>query len=447
MMKADAIFRMRPSAAVAMLAAALAAPLAAAEGTTALSVDDCVERALAASESAAIGAAREVAAEARLDFARRQYLPSLALSGSFTHSSEVDPGSLKIGPQTITLGGSKQDAWLFRLGLQQPIFTGFRIEGGIRQAAAGLVAARSERAVSDKAVASAAEKSWWALYMAGQSAAVAEESAAAQSAHVEEARARLENGAGLKSELLSAQMRAADIDAMVAEARAARDQARARLNVMLGLPWDAPTGILAPGEPDLDRAAPDVAVLARKARAARPELAAAAARKAAQEAALEAARSALMPSVFLTGSYSVADPNPKVFPQRSGLESYWDVGVLVSMDLGRVPATLAQADEARSALEQSRLSLAQLGDSVELEVATACLDLAKCAQRLRAGSSSVGLAEEALRSQKDRYAAGLAVASAVSDSENDLLRARLDRTRSRVSWELARIALRDAVGE
>jgi outer membrane protein TolC len=184
-----------------------------------------------------------------------------------------------------------------------------------------------------------------------------------------------------------------------------------------------------------------------KAKAARPELSAAAARVAAQEAALEAARSPLLPSVFLTGTYSLADPNPKVFPQRSGFESYWDVGLLVSMDLGRVPATLAQVDEARSALEQARLGLAQAGDSAELEVVSACLELAKCAERLRASASSVDMAAEALRSQKDRLAAGLAVSSAVADAEGDLLRARLERTRSRVSWELAALALRDAVGE
>jgi outer membrane protein len=441
-MRVYAIVTIRSALACATLAAA-----AAAFGQSAMSVEDCVGRALAASESAAIGEAKAVAAEARLDYAQRQRLPSLAFSGSYSHSSEVEPGTLTMGPQTITLAATKQDAWLFRLGLQQPLFAGFRIEGGIKQASAGLAAAQAERRAASSAVASAARKAWWALYMASEAARVVEESAAAQSAHVEEARARLAGGAGLKSELLSAQMREADLSAMVAEARAARDQARARLNIMIGLPWDATSELLAPLEPELGGTVPDAKSLVLKAKAARPELEAAAARVVAQNAALSTALSPLMPNVFLTGSYSVADPNPKAFPQRSGFESYWDIGLLVSMDLGRVPATLAQADEARAGLEQARLALSQSGHSIELEVATAYLELEKCAERLRAGSSSVELAEEALRSQKDRYAAGLAVTSAISDAENDLLKAKLERTRSRVSWELAGIALRDAVGE
>jgi len=439
-----------PVLACAILAAA--ATGAAAEAQAGLSLEECVRRAQTSSESAAIGVAKTAAAAARLDYARRQYFPSLALSGSFTHSSEIEPGELTIdlgamGSKTITMPESLQDAWLFRLGLQQPLFSGFRIEGGIRQAEAGLDAARAEERMAGRAAGAAAEKAWWALYMARESAAVVEESAAAQRAHVEEARARLESGAGLKSELLSARMREADIDAMAAEARAARDLARARLNILIGLPWDAPTELAGPAEPKFDGAAPDARELALKAKAARPELGAAAARVAAQEAALAAARSPLLPNVFLTGSYSLADPNPKAFPQRSGFESYWDVGVLVSMDLGRAPAALAQVDEARRALEQARLALGQAKDSVELDVVSACLELTKCAERLRASASSVDLAEEALRSAKDRLAAGLAVASTVSDAENDLLRSKLERTRSRVAWELARIALRDAIGE
>jgi outer membrane protein len=433
---------MRPALAFAALTAASFA-----FGQSALGVADCVVRALAASESAAIGEAKAVAAEARLDSAERQRLPSLVFSGSYTHSSELDPGTITLGPQTISLPSSEQDAWLFRLGLQQPLFAGFRIEGGIKQARASLAAAEAERRASANAVASTARKAWWGLYMAAEAAKVVEESATAQRAHVEEARARLVGGAGLKSELLSAQMREADLNAMVAEARAARDQARARLNILIGLPWDAPTEALVPPEPEPSRSVPEASSQILKAKAVRPELKAATARLNAQEAVVSTALSPLMPNVFLTGNYAVADPNPKIFPQRRGFEAYWDIGLLVSMDLGRVPATLSQADEARAGLEQARLALSQATRSVELEVATACLDMAKCAERLRAGSSSVEMAVEALRSQKDRYAAGLAVASAVSDAENDLLKAKLERTRSRVSWELAAIALRDSVGE
>jgi outer membrane protein TolC len=413
----------------------------------ALSINTCVEMALAASAQAAQAASKTQAAASRLDFARAQYVPSLTFSGSFTYSSEIEPGAISVGPTTISLPETRRDSWLFRLTLQQPLFTGFRIESGIAQAEAALKAAQAEERRARAAVASAAEKAWWALYLADRSAAVVEENAAAQRAHVAEAQARLEGGAGLSVELLSARKRAADLETLAGEARSSLALARARLNLLLGLPWDAPTAVIEPPEPQIEKPSAEPSALVAAAKAARPELAAAAARLSMQKAAAAVARSPLLPNVFVTGSYSFADPNPKVFPQRDGFESLWDIGLLVSFDLGRIPATLAQAAETRAGIHEASLGLTQLENSVEFEVISAYLELLKCADRLYATESSVALAEEALRSQRELRAAGLAVDSAVVDAENELLRAKLERTRSRVSWELARIALRDALGE
>jgi len=432
-------------------ASAAADPIAAAravsEAPPALGIEDCVELALAASGQAASAAAKAGAAASRLGYARSQYVPSLAFSGSYSHSSEIEAGTISVGPQTITLPESKRDAWLFRLTLQQPVFTGFRIEGGVAQARYALEAARAEERRASAAARTSAEKAWWALYLAGRSADVVEESAAAQRAHVSEALARVEGGTGLAVELLSARMREADLDALAGEARSALALARARLNMLIGLPWDAPTRIAEPPEPSLDGAPGSPSALFAKAKAARPELAAAAARVSMQRAAAATARSPLLPSVFITGSYTLADPNPKAFPQRSGFESLWDIGLLVSIDVGKIPAALAQSAEADYGIREAALGLDQLEDSVELEIVSACLELSERSGRLAAAESSVELAEAALKSQVDRWTAGLALESAVADAENDLLRAKLERTRSRVSWELARIALRDALGE
>lgn len=425
-----------------------AAPVASAvPADTALGISQCVEMALAASPQASQAAAKTVAAAARLDFARAQYMPSLSFSGSFVYSSELEPGSISIGPSTILLPETRRDSWLFRLTLQQPVFTGFRIESGIAQAGAALEAARAEERRTRLSIALAAEKAWWALYLAERSTAVVEENAAAQRIHVAEAQKRFESGAGLSVEVLTARMRAADLEALAGESRSELALARARLNSLIGLPWDSPTSTAEVPDSRIARPSDDPSVLVAKAKAARPELKAAAARVSMQKALADSARSPLLPGVFITGSYSLADPNPKVFPQRDGFESFWDIGLLVSFDIGKIPATLAQTAEARAGIEEAAFALSQLEKGVELEVISAHLQLSKCADRLIASESSVALAEEALRSQKDLRAAGVSIESALVDAENDLLRAKLERTRSRVSWELAKIALREALGE
>ncbi len=440
----------------ALIAAAISLcvlPSLGAQASQELSLEDCLRLGAAASKSVAMEAAKTAAARARLDFSERQYFPSLVGSGSYTHSSLVEAGTITATPAgspkpiSIQLPDSLQDAALIRLGLQQPLFTGFRIEAGIRQAKAALDAAQADASLRRREASSAIVKAWWGLVLAQESSRVVEESAASITAHVAEAQTRLDRGIGLRAELLSARMRVDDLDALLSETRSALALSRARLNILMGLPWDAATAAPPPSEAATPGAVPEIAGLVERAKSSRSELASAASRLAGAEASVLAARSGLLPSVFLTGSYSLADPNPKAFPQRSGFESLWDIGILVSLDLGRIPAALSQAEEARATASQARLALAQAGDAVTFDLVSAWLELSKTADRLKATSSSVGLAEEALRSQRDRLAAGLALTTEVSDAETALLRAKLDRTRSRVAWELARAALSDALGE
>ncbi|TFG80659.1 MAG: hypothetical protein E4H20_10860, partial [Spirochaetales bacterium] len=176
------------------------------------------------------------------------------------------------------------------------------------------------------------------------------------------------------------------------------------------------------------------------------EIAAARARIMALEASESLVRASLLPSVFLTGNVTYADPNPKAFPQRDGFEFLWDIGLVASIDIGRVPLILAQVAEAKAQAALARDTLSQLSDSLIMELVQASFDIEKALDRYLASTAAVSLAEENLRVQMDRYAAGLALASELADAEASLLSVKLDRFRSRVAWELARATLRDAAG-
>ena len=421
-----------------------------------------VERALAVSPNLAGAQDALLAAEARRDAALRQYAPSAIASALYTHSGPVEPGTMDIslpapvGSQSVSLPAPLQDSTSFRLGLQQPIYTGGRIEAGIAAASAAASSARADAASRRRAVAASAEQAWWGLVLAAESEEAVAENLAAVSAHRADAERRLAQGTGTKSELLSWQMQEVEAGVRIRAAATDLAAARARLNILLGLPWDAPSEAAVPPAPDLDRgigvvgvkdaAAASSAALLDAALSTRPEITAARARISAQDAAEAQARASLLPSVYLTGSLAYDDPNPKAFPQRSGFEFLWDVGVMASIDLGRVPTTLAQIADARAQAAQARELLGQTRDALTLELVQARFDLEKARDRFDSSTAAVSLAQENQRVQNDRFAAGLAIASELADAEASLLAAKLDRFRSRVAWELARAALRDAAG-
>jgi outer membrane protein TolC len=439
--------------------AANAAPDSApAASSQAMDLRSAVERALTASP-ALTGAWDSLrAAEARRDVALRQYAPSAVASAGYTHSSLVDPGiiSLPFGPPgtSIALPSPLQDSTSFRLALQQPLYTGGRIVAGVAAASASADSVHADAATRRRTVAAAAEQAWWYLVLAVQSEKTVVENLAAVTAHRIDAERRLSQGIGTKSQLLTWEMQ--EVEAGVRRRAATTDlaAARARLNIMMGLPWNAATAVILPAAPDIGPDPSDTSALSDsagdglldKALVLRPEMAAARARVSIQEASEAQARASLLPSVYLTGSMTYADPNPKAFPQRSGFEFLWDLGLVASFDIGRVPAALAQIEDARAQAAQARDALGQTRDSLTLELVQARFDLEKARDRYISSAAAVNLAQENLRVQSDRYSAGIALASELADAEASLLSAKLDRTRSRVAWELARAALRDAAG-
>ena len=440
-----------------------------------LGLGAAVRLALEASPSLEGAEAALEAADARRDAASRLRLPSVLASAAYSHAGPVEPGVLDVGPQKVALPEALQDSTSFRIVLQQPLYTGGRLASGLAQAEAGRAAALAEAAARRRDVAAAAERAWWGLVLASESEAAVAENLLAVRAHRADAERRLAEGTATKSELLSWRMQEVEASVRTRSADADRAAARARLNVLLGRSWDAPletaeeptmaadgsaaeptraaaesTGAAAAAAPEGEASCPDGGAgesgLLATALGSRPELAAARARVEAREAAVGVARSALLPALHLTASAAYADPNPKAFPQRPGFELLWDIGLVASLDLGRLPFARSQVEEARAQAREARGALAQAQDGVALELALAGLELEKARDRLESSSAAVALAEENRRVQEERFAAGIALASELADAESALLLARLDGTRSRVAWELARAALRDAAG-
>ena len=170
-------------------------------------------------------------------------------------------------------------------------------------------------------------------------------------------------------------------DARIESQRAAsaREMARIRLAQLIG----APLGEALDTRDDEAAAAPEPAPafgrgleeLLARALAARPELAGARSRVGAQEAAVDVARAGRFPTVFVTGDYTFADPNPRVFPQSDEFTGTWSVGIMASFDIGRYPQVAAQEEQANARAAQAREILRGQSDAIAVEVVRAAISL------------------------------------------------------------------------
>ncbi len=433
----------------AALAAALflsTAALAFAEETESLDLAACVARALAAGDALRAAEAQAEAQEGRVAAARAQRLPGLTLSGSYVRSAEVGGGVIDLGGPTVTLPSPLPDSFAARLQVQETVYAGGRIDAGIRAASALASAAAAQRAAARAAAAVSAERAYWNLYLAQESETAALDLLRAMESHRRDSEDRLAQGAGTRSEVLSWRLREVQARDAAGGAGTRRAQASASLALLLGLPWDSDLRAAPPPEAASREEPVDVGAAVRAALESRRDIAEADARAAAQGASLDQARGALLPTVQLTGSFSLLNPNPKVFPQREGFEPYWEAGILASWDAGGLPGNLARVREAEAGLRAARYRSDAVRRAAEAEVVAAAIALQDARRRLAVTSAALDLALENRKVAEDRHAAGIALDAELADAEAALTAARLESLRARAASELAAAALRDAAG-
>jgi len=107
-------------------------PLAVQAQKRPLDLDEAIRLGLQASPALRASAARAEASAAKTREVAAARLPSLKLGAGYARLSEVPPFevTLPISPDPIVVSQSYFDNWTLRASVQQPLFTGFRLEAG-----------------------------------------------------------------------------------------------------------------------------------------------------------------------------------------------------------------------------------------------------------------------------------------------------------------------------
>ncbi len=417
-----------------------------------LTVDEAVERAIAASARLARLGALETAATASTKAAKSERWPQLTLAGGYQRRSEVPelaifaPTNNPAEPvQRIVVYPNIQDNWRVRAGLALPLLTFGRVSGSVdsaaqQQAAAGhdLRAGRADLVLETKTA-------FWELVTSRANAALLQDAIRSYDAHIEDARNRERFGLAARSEVLAVEVERdrAELDRLRAEAGA--ELAAANLRRLVDLPPEAPVELV---EPPLEATPPsaDVEALVQEAQAARSERQALAARVAAADAAARSEHGGRLPQLDLTAGYLYANPNRDIIPPTSDWKDTWDVALGVSWNL--LDGGRRQAGEARARAEADavRQELREFDRAIRLEVTRRVLELRTAAAQLKVAERSLVSAAESRRVAGERYRAGVIPSSELTDAEVAHERASRSQTEARAALRLAAAGLERAVG-
>lgn len=398
-----------------------------------LSLTDCID--LARRQNPQLLAARQEAAAQRIqaDRERPSFRPNVALNlEELLHVPQVDK---VLGETSETVKPFARTRLALRL--EQPLFhagasaAGQRADALDRSADAGSARAEADLILGVK-------RAYFGLLAAEQFAQVANEAVKLAEAHHDLVRTMLDAGSAARSDLLRADVEAAEARHEQTRAANGVDLARAALNRLLGRTLDTPIQLkpvdsLPPEPPALDE-------LVQQANRNRPELQALQAQITAAEAGLSLARDEKKPSVNLTASLSQQTESAFV-PSTLLL-----AGVVLRWPLLDGGQYRRDAQEAEARLIQLRALHEDAVQGVTLDVRRAWLALRESRQRAQVEAENVTAAREAADIAELRYQAGAGTNLETIDARLTRQRAGTNHAQALYDAHIAQAELMQTIG-
>ena len=292
------------------------------------------------------------------------------------------------------------------------------------------------------------EQAYWALVQAEQNVNVQEQGLALAKELQRQNEGKFNVGAAPRTAVLEAQAEVARRESNLIQAQNARSIARDALRAVINAKSPDADALMIIEPSDTPKVAPyhiDLQQSLATALENRPELAAAKLNLQSSGMQLKIAENQLLPRLNAVGSFGTngvsggqrplvaatpAIPSPFAGPYEQTFNDLVDgryysysAGVTLEIPLSNAAARADYA-QTRVNLEQSRLGLQQLQESVTLEVKRAVTNLESDLKSIDATRIASRLAEENLRNQKARYDVGLATTKDILDFQDRLTQAK-----------------------
>jgi outer membrane protein TolC len=373
-------------------------------------------------------------------------LPSLSFNASYTRLSEVDPFVVNTQIGKFSISPAIFNNYNMKLTLQQPIFTGFKLESNSAMARLNYLATEQQYNADENDLVFNIKNAYWALFKANQIKTVTEENVTQVEAHLTDVQNLFKQGLATKNDVLKVQVQLGEVQLGLIDAKNAVKLANLNLDNVLGISLSTQIETIDSVDAHLGNSY-EIGLLVEQAYDKRPELKSMNYRVQASEKGITAAKSDWFPQIYLVGDYNYARPNPRILPTQDKFNGTWDVSISMSLNLWNWGATIDKTDQAKAQFEQAKDSFKIIKDRVTLEVTQNFLNVQKSKEKMTVAEQSVSQAEENYRITDEKFKNGLALNSDLLDAEVALLRAKTNYIQSIVDYELAQAQLKKSIGE
>lgn len=328
------------------------------------------------------------------------------------------------------------------LTLTWNLFDGGRSWIGWRQAQQNQQAAELALRRAEQEVVALTARAYAACLLADENRAVVRQALATAQAHLGVVEDRERSGLAVKSDVLRARVRIADLEQQRLQAESHLRVALARLGAAMGRSDDlygtvTLTSPLAPGAP-LSAELPHWTTRALE---QRPDLQQIRLQEEIARRQVAKARAAHYPTLALQGTYEI---NSEDF---SDTQDSYAVGAVVQVNLFSGRRISARTAEARALLAKIAAMREELVSGVRVDTQQAYFEALSAWQSIAVARTAVAEAEEALRIVANRYESGLLALVSLLDAQVAVQQAQSQHYKALHDYSVARTMLALAVGE
>ncbi len=325
-----------------------------------------------------------------------------------------------------------------RLSLTQPLFSGGRTVIARRIARTTVERSADDLRRVHHDLMFEVTQAYFVVLQAQELVTVQREAVAQVEAQLALAKARFGAGTAVRSDVLSVDVRLAEVREELIKAQNRLALSQAAFNAILGVELERPF-VLSP-ESRVDALEARLEEVRKAALERRPEVARLRKERVIGEERLRLARAEYLPTLNVVAAYDLDSQN------FSRLEDSWQVGVALHLNLFDGFATAAKVHQARHNLEEIKALERRLELDIQLEAKEAFLSVQEARDRIRVAAKSVQQAEESLRIIETRYRGEIALVTEVIDAQVALTGARTRLVTARFAEQIALARLRRAIG-
>ena len=384
-----------------------------------LTFNQALERALSSNEGLKVAQERVVETQGRVQESKANFLPQVNLGYNYTPTQrfpviKIPAGVFGPEEQTFQAGFAQRN--MLQLFVNQPIYTGGRLNNAYGITTASLDASKLELDRTRQEIEYRVVETFYAALMNERGVAVADEQIRMTEKQLELARARFEAGTVARLDVLQAEVELANARARRIQARAQVDTAMQALRTVLALPQ---TQLLklegSLDEPVLDRPREELDQRLPQ----RPDLVAFTARREMAEYASNLADSEWKPSLAFTGNMQYQQDDVSSLFGRDN-QSY-AFGVQLNVPLFAAPGAAARRSVAQSQMRQAEHGLRYATDNARLELESAWTALEASAEVVATQQKALELARESVAIAQVSYENGVITSAELNDTQVRLL--------------------------